>query len=270
VLDDFVAIPGGWPSVELTDVPRPLPVLLTSVAIDDPAAAPYVTDLFGGRVDLVRSATVRIVPRELALGAMADLSAAVADLPAFPILAHDQVWLGPQTPADGLARLRAAGLVLGRPDTVAAHVASLRQEGPALALQLFLFASFACSALALAATALALAAGGRRRSFEMAALLAIGVRRRALLRGCILEQALLLGTGLVLGIVPGLLAAGVALPSVPEFDDVSPVALDYAPHVGIVAAFVVGIGVLVLGVATVGGAALLRAAVPSRLREAAP
>jgi putative ABC transport system permease protein len=221
-------------------------------------------------VPLVRVATVPRVPRLLGTGGLADLSAAKATLPAFDQLSVQQVWLGRGAPKDALQRLRAAGLVLGSPDSVARHVQSFRQQGPALALQLFLFASFACTALALAATVLALAAAGRRRSFELAALLAVGVRRSALLRACVAEQVALLGAGLVLGVVPGLIAAGVTLSNVPEFVDVPPIPLSYVPSPRALVLFVVGLSLLVIVVAVIGAVLLLRAAVPSRLREAAP
>ena len=270
VTDTFTADFGGWPSIELADLPRPLPVLLTADATTTTTTAPYVTDLLGRQVALQRVATVSRLPRLLSSGGWADLAAARDELPAFELLGQWQVWLGKDAPKDALSRLRAVGLVPGRPDTVARHVQSLRQQGPALALQLFLFASFACSALALAAATLALAAAGRRRSFEMAALLAVGVRRGSLLRACVVEQVVLLGTGVLLGVVPGLIGAAIALPAVPEYADTSPIPVLYSPSAVVVAGFALGLAVVVGVVAVVGGTALLRAAVPSRLREAAP
>jgi len=270
VTDTFTADFGGWPSMELADLPRPLPVLLTTDATATTTTQPFVNDPLGRQVALQRVATLDRLPRLLSSGGWADLAAARDELPAFDRYGRWQVWLGKDAPRDALSRLRAAGLVPGRPDTVAKHVQSLRQQGPALALQLFLFASFACSALALAAAALALAAAGRRRSFEMAALLAVGVRRGSLLRACVVEQILLLGTGVVLGVVPGLIGAAIALPAVPEYADASPIAMSYSPSTAVVAGFAIALAVVVGAVAVAGGAALLRAAVPSRLREAAP
>jgi len=268
--DTFVAEPGGWPSIELADVPRPLPVLLTADATDSPTAAPFVSDLARAQVDLVRVATVDRVPRLLGTGGFADLAAARASLPAFDQLSRQQVWLGRDAPPDALARLQRAGLVLGTPDSVSEHVRSLRQQGPALALQLFLFASFACTALALAATVLALAAAGRRRSFELAALRTLGVRRRSLLGACLGEQLILLGTGLLLGVIPGLIAARVALPHLAEFADTPPTPLSYAPSAVALLIFAASLTLAVIVAAVVGGIALLRAAAPSRLREASP
>lgn len=270
VTDTFTADFGGWPSIELADEPRPLPVVLTTDATTTTTTDPFVIGPLGDQVALQRVATVARLPRLLTSGGWADLAAARDELPAFDRYGRWQVWLGKDAPRDALSRLRAVGLVPGRPDTVSRHVRSLRQQGPALALQLFLFASFACSALALAAAALALATAGRRRSFEMAALLAVGVRRGSLLRACVVEQVLLLGTGVVLGVVPGLIGAAIALPAVPEYADASPIPVLYSPSTAVVAGFAVGLAVVVGAVAVVGGAALLRAAVPSRLREAAP
>jgi putative ABC transport system permease protein len=270
VTDTFTAEFGGWPSMEVADEPRPLPVLLTANATATTQTDPYVDDQLGRQVPLQRVATVARLPRLLDTGGLADIVAARDQLPAFDQLGQWQVWLGPSAPRDALARLRAAGLVPGRPDTAARHVRTLRQQGPALALQLFLFASFACSALALAAAALALAAAGRRRSFEMAALLAVGVRRGSLLRACVVEQLLLLGTGVLLGVASGLVGAAIALPAVPEYADKSPIPVVHVPSAGVVAGFAAALAVVVTGVAIVGGVALLRAAVPSRLREAAP
>jgi hypothetical protein len=268
--DAFVAEPGGWPSIELADVPRPLPVLLTADATDSPTAAPYVLDLARAQIDLVRVATVDRVPRLLGTGGLADITAARASLPAFEQLSRQQVWLGRDAPPDALARLQRAGLVLGTPDSVRERVRSLRQQGPALALELFLFASFACTALALAATVLALAAAGRRRSFELAALRTVGVRPRSLLAACLGEQLILLRTGLLLGVVPGLIAARVALPHLAEFADTSPTPLSYAPSTAALLLFVASLSLAVVVAAVVGGIALLRAAAPSRLREASP
>lgn len=268
--DVFVAEPGGWPSMEITDIPRPLPVLLTADATATTSTPPFVNDLTRAQIDLARVATVRRVPRLLGSGGLADLTAARASLPAFEQLSRQEVWLGPHAPPDALARLQRAGLVLGTPDSVREHVRSLRQQGPALALQLFLFASFACTGLALAATVLALAAAGRRRSFELAALRTIGVRRRSLLGACLGEQLILLGTGLLLGVVPGLVAARVALPHLAEFADASPVPLTYAPSSLALLVFAASLTLAVVIAAVVGGVALLRAAAPSRLREASP
>ena len=89
--------------------------------------------------------------------------------------------------------------------------------------------AIAGSILAVGGTAIAIASTGRRRSFELASLRAIGIRRRTLLRASIIEQLLLLGAAVLLGAPAGYLAARLSMPSIPEFADLTPVALHYRP-----------------------------------------
>jgi hypothetical protein len=57
---------------------------------------------------------------------------------------------------------------------------------------------------------------------------------------------------------------------VPEYADASPIPLGFTPSTAVVAGFALVLAAVVGTVAVAGGAALLRAAVPARLREAAP
>ena len=110
---------------------------------------------------------------------------------------------------------------------------------------------------------------GRRRTYEVAALSALGVRRRTLLLSLVAEQGLLLLFGIGVGVAAGLVGALLALPDVPEFADtpVTPPQL-YGVHAG---PLVVTIGVVVVLLAAVialGSANLLRSARYEQLREA--
>jgi predicted lysophospholipase L1 biosynthesis ABC-type transport system permease subunit len=180
------------------------------------------------------------------------------------------VWLSASAPPDAVARLRAAGLATDVTVTADDRAAVLGRQGPALALLLLEVCAIAGALLAAGATALAVATTGRRRAFELAALRAVGVSSRPLRRSCVGEQLLLLGTGLVLGVPAGLAAAAVALPTVREYSDTTPVPLSYVTDVPTVAGFVAGLTALLVATAVVGGIALVRSAVPARLREAAP
>jgi ABC-type antimicrobial peptide transport system permease subunit len=124
--------------------------------------------------------------------------------------------------------------------------------------------------LAAGATALAVAVTGRRRAFELAALRAVGLSRGGLLRSCVGEQLILLGTGFLLGVPAGLIAARLVLPAIPESSNSSPIPLDYTPQAVTIAAFVAGVAIVLVLTAVVAGRGLMRAAVPDRLREAAP
>ncbi|HTZ44785.1 MAG TPA: FtsX-like permease family protein, partial [Jatrophihabitans sp.] len=128
--------------------------------------------------------------------------------------------------------------------------------------------AIAGAVLAVGGTAIAIAATGRRRTFELASLRALGLRRRTLLRAAIAEQLLLLGAAVVLGVPAGYLAARWAMPSIPEFADATPVQLRYVPALSGVLAFTVGFAVLLTLTAVLAGRLLMRAAAPSRLREA--
>ena len=154
--------------------------------------------------------------------------------------------------------------------TLAQRQSALARQGTALALLLLVACAIAGAVLAAGATALAVAVTGRRRSFELAALRAVGVTRRSLLRSCVFEQLILLGTGFVLGLPTGIVAARLALPEIPEFSDVTPVPLDFRAHVLAITTFAAFVLAILVVTAILAGRALMRSAVPDRLREAAP
>jgi ABC-type antimicrobial peptide transport system permease subunit len=99
---------------------------------------------------------------------------------------------------------------------VAARVAVLSKTGVSLAYVLFLLGAVVAAVLAAGATVFTVSVTARRRTVELASLRAVGVGRRTLRRSLALEQALVLGVGLVAGTAAGVLATAVALPSVPE------------------------------------------------------
>ena len=179
------------------------------------------------------------------------------------------VWLGPEAPPDAIERLTAAGVIVDQVRTQAERRDQLDREGPALALRLLLVCAVVGSLLAAGALAISVAVTGRRRSYELAALRAVGVPRRSLLRGCVLEQALLLGTGLVVGVPVGLVVARFALPLLPQTSSATLLPLTVDIQTAAVVAFTVITAALLLLTAVVGGIALLRQAVPDRLREVA-
>jgi hypothetical protein len=83
-----------------------------------------------------------------------------------------------------------------------------------------------------------------------------------------LEQLLLLGTGVLLGVPTGLIAARLAMPVIPEFADHTPITLDYAPRTLPTLIFAGAFVVLLSVTAMVAARALIGIAVPARLREA--
>jgi hypothetical protein len=268
--DDYSSTFGASPAIGHVDSPSPLPLIATPSAVrTDAAAVAVLEDTSGRDAAFTQTGTVSLLPVVLDYGVLVDVRYVNAQLPQFANEAGWQVWLGPRAPADGVQRLKAAGLLVQSVRTQGQRADELGRQGPALALLLLVACAIAGAALAAGATALAVAVTGRRRAFELAALSAVGVGRRSLLRSCVGEQLILLGTGFALGLPAGVLAARLALPAIPEYSDATPVPLDYAPHAAVIVAFAVAVGVLLVVTAWVAGTVLMRSAVPTRLREAA-
>jgi ABC-type antimicrobial peptide transport system permease subunit len=212
--------------------------------------------------------TVSVLPHVLDNGLMFDLTFLRDQLPDFDYEAQWSVWLGPHAPTDALARLSAAGLTLQNSASTATRIAQLGRQGPALSLFLLLACAIIGSIVAVGGTAVAISASARRRSFETAALRAVGVRGGALYRGGVIEQLLLLGAAVVLGVPAGAYAARLAMPVIPEFADPTPITLDYVPPWLPIVLFAIGFVLLVVLTAMTAARAVLRAARPGRLREA--
>jgi hypothetical protein len=269
--DVYTSSTGGSAGIEYAATPRPTPVLASPGGLIPGAATNpnlQMSDQTGFAAPLRVVGAPAVLPSVLDSGVLVDLAAVRAQLPAFDDEASWSIWLGPDAPSDAIDRLRAAGLVLDLGKTASGRAGELGRQGPALALRLLVVCAIAGSILAVGGTAIAIASTGRRRSFELASLRAVGIRRRTLLGACILEQLLLLGAAVVLGVPAGYLAARWSMPAIPEFADRTPVALSYSPALLGVVLFTLAF-VLLLGItAVLAGRALLQAAAPARLREA--
>ncbi|HEY0167973.1 MAG TPA: FtsX-like permease family protein [Jatrophihabitans sp.] len=269
--DVYSSQTGGSAGITHADSPRPLPVLASPAGlVPEAASLPELrmTDLTGSAAPFQVVGSPAVLPSVLDAGVLVDVTGLRAQLPAFDSEASWSIWLGPAAPADAIDRLRAAGLVVEPGATKAGRLSELGRQGPALALRLLVVCAIAGSILAIGGTAIAIASTGRRRTFELASLRAVGISRRTLLGACVLEQFLLLGAALLLGVPAGYLAARWAMPSVPQFADQTPVALSYQPALTGVLLFALAFLLLLSVTAVLAGRALLLAAAPARLREA--
>ena len=248
--------------------PWPLRLAAGSGMVISPET-PTVSDFDQLRVPLDVQ-PLSIVPQQGRESSLVDLRSALLAMPRFEEYATQQVWLSNHAPKNAVQQLRDAGLQIVGTRTTSARRAFLDRSAPALGLLLFAFAAAAAAVLAAGATAVALYLSGRRRSFELAAMLVVGARRRALLAAAVGEQLLVLGTALVLGGLGGLGAALLVLPAVPELPAGGAAALRYTPHVGGLALFLTALTAVVVVTAAGAAAGLLRAARPALLREAAP
>lgn len=264
------AVGGGEEPVLLrSTLAWPLRVAVGKDLVIDPES-PAVANFDTVSVPITPVPGIDVVPQQGREASLVDLDAVRIALPRFEEFAAQQVWLSDAAPADAVERLRGAGLQIVETRTSAARRALLDRSAPALGLLLFAFAAAAAAVLAAGATAVALYLSGRRRSFELAAMLVVGAPRRSLVAAAAGEQLLVLGTALVLGVTGGLGAALLVLPAVPELPTDGPPALRYTPHLGGLTLFLTGLAALVVATALGAAAGLIRQARPGLLREAAP
>lgn len=271
VRDAFANDNGGYGGLAYASAPSPIPALATARAIVTGAghpARPQMQDNTGTTAYFRVVQYAPVLPVVLDDGVVMDVGNLNAELPDFATEAQWQVWLGPAAPPDAVARLNAAGLYVEHVHTEPARVHQLGRQGPALALLLLLVCAVAGAVLAVGGTAISISATSRRRSYEIAALRAVGVPRGSLFRASVVEQLLLLGTAVALGPPSGLLAARLAMPVIPEFADATPIALHYAPSWAPTLLFLAIFTALVVGTAFVAAHQLIRVAAPARLREA--
>ena len=268
VEDRFTNENGGYGGIAYAANPSPIPAVATPRSFNPPSVHRRMIDTTGTTAyfSVLRSAPV--LPVVLDDGLLMDVRYLTTELPGFTGEAQWQVWLGPHAPADALKRLTAAGLPVEHVRTEQARLHQLGRQGPALALLLLLVCAIAGTALAVGGTAISISASSRRRSYELAALRVVGIGRSALLRAGAIEQLLLLGAAALLGVPSGVVAALVAMPVIPEFADHTPITLRYRPDWTLTLLFALAFIVLLTVTAVIAARGLIRAAIPSRLREA--
>jgi putative ABC transport system permease protein len=256
------------PILAYPDSPSAMPIVATPASTSTQARNGGVYDYSATAYPYTVARRASPLPVALDDGAIANLDYLRIRLPHFDTESVWSVWLGPHAPADAVQRLERAGLLVQNVRTEHARVAELGRQGPALGLLLLLVCAVAAGVLAVGGTAIALLAQARRRGYELAALRMIGVRARTLRRSAVAEQALLLGSALVLGLPAGFAAAALVLPVVPEFSDTTPVVLRYSPPVIWALLTAAAFAVLLVLTAVLAGSALIRSATAERLREA--
>ena len=210
---------GGTLAIAPADVPPALPVLATPTSNSTASGhgGPLVVGLDGSTLP---GRTVGVVPSLPGVGSEAvltNLGTAEGYLTGRLITDRMEVWLARTAPRSVVARLAAHGVHVTSVATAAAAVRRLSHSGLDLAYLLYVVAAVAAGILLLGATAFSLSSAARRRQSELAALRAVGIGSQALRRAVRVEQALVNGAGVVVGVLAGAVAATVALRSVPEF-----------------------------------------------------
>ena len=260
------------PMAAVADHPGTLPAVATreleSLNASVATGVLPTTGLDGTALNLHPVAAVSALPRLGSNAAMVDLGLlSRAQVNAVTSEVDDQVWLGPGTPTGTLARLRAAGLdpiTVQRASTV---LAQMQRTGPALADDFLIVAAIAALLVAAASTLSALGATTRERATELTSLQVAGIPHPTLARSLGLESAVLLLTALS-GAGAGILAAVLAIPSLPERAVSSLAPLRYPLPIAPIAIITAAVLAAVVLAATGIGAALLRRMSPTLLRTA--
>jgi ABC-type antimicrobial peptide transport system permease subunit len=184
-------------------------------------------------------------------------------------VATDSVWVDPTAAGNFTGKLKKAGVSILATQGAAHQTALYERQGPALAILLFLAGAALGALLAGGGAVLNLHLAGRRRTYELAAMSALGVRRRILLGSLYVEQGLLLVFGVGVGLAAGVVGALLALPAVPEFAD-TPTAppLLYGIHAGPVIGVVVAAAAVLVAIIAASSSNLLRTSRFGQLREA--
>jgi hypothetical protein len=265
-----VTAPGGVPArIVHGDAPDPLPGLVgPTVPVRGGVVAGIGLD--GGLLQVATTSRLAFVPGLGQAGAVVDLELALRSS-ARTGYGASQVWLDRDDP--GTERALTAALaehgvnITGRtPASRAAGV--LAKDGAVLSLMLFL----ACGGVALlvSAGAMLVAAfvGGRLRATEAASLRAVGVPRRVVRRGLLIENLAGVGVALAGGALAAAVAAAVVLPVLPLFDEPSEyVAVSAVPDLGVGGWTLLAVAVALSALATVVATGQLRGGTVDRIGE---
>jgi hypothetical protein len=250
------------------DVPPALPVLVTPTS-DSTASGdggPLVVGLDGSTLAGRRVGEIPALPGVSGDAVLANLQTAERFLGGPFVTDTTEVWLAGTAPRGVVARLGTHGVRVSSTRTAPHAVGRLAHSGLTLAYLLYLVSAVGAGLLVVGATGFALASAARWRQGELAALRALGIGVRSLRRAVLVEQALVLGAGAVVGTLAGVGAAAVALRSVPELVVKAP-----GPPLELglpAAALAVTVGAIVVALActvAVGSAAVVRGATVDRL-----
>lgn len=210
------------PSLQRADVPATLPSVVTydlantNINLSTPHQFP-AAGLDGSSITVESTTTAVALPEVGQYGALVDLSFLERVDQGTTVDAQFQVWCAKPPSAGLLSDLHKSGVDVTSTLTASAAAGILNGSGPALAFDLFLFGAVAAGLLSIGALVFAIAAGSRKRAVALAALAAAGVPRATLRRSLAAEYVVVVTTGVILGLVAGVVTVIAALASLPEF-----------------------------------------------------
>jgi putative ABC transport system permease protein len=256
-------------TLTVVDRPDPLPAIVSTPGASSKTLQTTAFD--GSPLTLAPVAKAQAVPGAPAGGFVVDRAYAETAAGADLLSVDQQVWTTAAAGAVVESALKAHGVEILAVSHAGTQAKLFDRQGPGLASVLYLADAGAAVVLAVGGAVLGLVVAGRRRRYEYAALVAAGASRRTLYRGLLLEQGVVLVFGAIVGIAAGVVAAFVAVRSVPEF--VTPPAsptLVYTPTLLPLAPVMAAAVVVLLVVAAFASRLLLAGVRAEQLREGAP
>jgi putative ABC transport system permease protein len=259
--------------VTTTDVPAAPPVVATDATVLESLPGPDAVDgasVLGARTPMELTGTAKALPLVGSNGGLSDLTAALreyGDL-ASDVLVTDLL-VADGTPASVLADVRDQGIALTDSRSESAELGELRSDAFSLGWRVFLLVGVLTLLLAFLGVLALAVVQLRWRSYEVAALRVVGVRRRDLRRAIVTEYVALLGMAVVGG---GLAAVASLLLVLPSLDIGTPEDFDPAVDFGLrwlVMAAVLGVVmVVVLAIAFWISRRTVKLGTPASLRQA--
>ncbi|WP_367303779.1 FtsX-like permease family protein [Nocardioides panacis] len=187
----------------------------SGIALAYPASTVAGVSLNGQPVPMRVVDRVSTLPLVGTEGSLADLPTALVEFePPSGAVVTTQLLVAAGTPAAVLDRVRAAGVPLTDPRSLAATLHDLRTDAFSLGLRLFLVVGAATLLIAVFGVFASAVLQSRWRSYEVAALRVVGVSRRVLVRASVLEYVVLLGVAVLLGVLSAYLSLLLVLPSI--------------------------------------------------------
>jgi putative ABC transport system permease protein len=187
----------------------------SGIALDYPPGVVAGVSLNGQQVPMRVVDEVAALPMVGTEGSLSDLETALVEFEPPPgALVTTVLLVGDGTPASVLSRIRQQGVDLADERVLATTLRDLRGDAFSLGLRVFLIVGLATLLIAVFGVFASAVLQSRWRSYEVASLRVVGVSRRALVRGSVLEYVSLLGFAVLLGVLSAYLSLLLVLPSI--------------------------------------------------------
>ncbi len=257
-----------------TDLPEAPPLVATDTSIlDEVAGAPDTVNgasILGARTPMQVTGEAKALPLVGSNGGLSDLTAALREYgDQASSVTLSELLVADGTPDSVLAAVRDEGVTLTDRRTQAEELDLLRSDAFSLGWRVFLLVGVLTLVLAFLGVLALAVVQLRWRSYEVAALRVVGVRRRDLRRAIVTEYVALLGLAVVGGALAAMASLLLVLPSldIGTIGDFDP-AVDFGLRWLVMAGVVGVVMVVVLAIALWISRRTVKQGTPATLRQA--